>query len=247
MLSDGLVASELFGHEKGAFTGALQRHPGRFELADGGTIFLDDIQNLSMDLQAKLLRAVQEKKFERVGSTKTIMSDFRIIAASNQPLNIMVERGEFRSDLYYRLNVFPINIPPLRERTDDVAPLVRHFLERFNRKLGKHITKISSRDMRRLTDYPFPGNVRELEHIIERAVILSDGKSLVLPEIKKDVLYSSIDTQRQTLKDYERLYIIDTLEACKWRVSGPHGAARILDVKPTTLFAKMKRLGITRG
>lgn len=246
VLSDGLVASELFGHEKGAFTGALQRHPGRFELADGGTIFLDDIQNLSKAIQAKLLRAVQEKKFERVGSTQTITSDFRIIAASNQSLKAMVERGEFRSDLYYRLNVFPINIPPLRKRTDDIAPLVLHFLERFNRKLGKRIAKISSRDMRRLTGYPFPGNVRELEHIIERAVIISDGKSLVLPEIKKDVLYSSIISQRQTLKEYERLYITDTLEACKWRVSGPHGAAKVLDVKATTLFAKMKRLGITR-
>ena len=246
VLSDGLVASELFGHEKGAFTGAVQRHPGRFELADGGTIFLDDIQNISQDIQAKLLRAVQEKKFERVGSTKTIASDFRIIAASNQPLKELVERGDFRSDLYYRLNVFPIHVPPLCKRTDDIPPLVLHFLERFNRKFGKHIAKISSRDMARLLDYPFPGNVRELEHIIERAVILSEGKSLVLPEIKKDVLYSSVALKRQTLKEYERLYIVDILEACKWRVSGPHGAAKILDVKPTTLFAKMKRLGITR-
>ncbi len=246
VLSEGIVASELFGHEKGAFTGALQRHPGRFELADGGTIFLDDIQNLSMDIQAKLLRAVQEKKFERVGGTTTKASDFRIIAASNQPLKTLVERGQFRSDLYYRLNVFPILIPPLRERTDDIAPLVHHFVERFNRKLGKRITRVSSRDMGRLLKYPFPGNVRELEHIIERAAILSDGKSLVLPEIKKDMVFNPQTEKRLSLEEYTRLYLLDTLETCKWRVSGPHGAAKVLKVKPTTLFAKMKRLGISR-
>ena len=247
-LSEGLVASELFGHERGAFTGAVQSHPGRFGLADGGTIFLDDIQNISLEIQAKLLRAIQEKKFERVGGTKTVESDFRIIAASNQPLKEMVERGEFRSDLYYRLNVFPIHIPPLRERPEDIPLLALHFLELFKRKLGKNIRGISQKDMEWLIDYSWPGNVRELEHIIERAVILTDGEMLYLPESKKKKLpLGPLQTARETLKEHERLFIVKTLRECGWRVSGPYGAAKVLDVKTTTLFAKMKRLGIERG
>lgn len=245
-LSEGLVASELFGHERGAFTGAVNFHPGRFELADRGTIFLDDIQNISMEIQAKLLRAIQEKKFERVGGTSSIHSDFRIIAASNHPLSSLVEKGTFRSDLYYRLNVFPINIPPLRERPEDIPRLSLHFLEIFKRKMGKKIRGISRKDMQRLVDYHWPGNVRELEHIIERAVILTGGEMLFLPAISKHSHPPQLPEENKTLRDYEKEYILRILNECRWRVSGPNGAAKILDLKPTTLFAKMKRLGIDK-
>lgn len=246
-LSEGLVASELFGHERGAFTGAVNFHPGRFELANGGTIFLDDIQNIPMEIQAKLLRAIQEKKFERVGGTKSIHSDFRIIAASNHPLSNLVEKGAFRADLYYRLNVFPINIPPLRERPEDIPHLSLHFLEIFKRKMGKEIRGISHKDMQRLVDYHWPGNVRELEHIIERAVILTEGQMLGLPEISKHTAHHQSSEENKTLRDYEKAYIMKILNECRWRVSGPNGAAKILDLKPTTLFARMKRLGIKKN
>lgn len=245
-LAPELVASELFGHERGAFTGAVGRRLGRFELAHGGTLFLDDVDNLSPDIQARLLRALQEREFERVGGNQTIKSDFRIISATNQDPQKIVKEGRFRSDLYYRLNVFPIHIPPLRERREDIPLLAMHFLETFRTKMGKKIEGIPQSQMSRLSEYNWPGNVRELKHIIERAVVLSSGRTLTLPSLQA---FSNPDVHRRefpSLEDAERSYIVKVLEACNWKVSGKNGAAEVLRVKPTTLYSKMRRLGIER-
>ena len=245
-LSEGVIESELFGHEKGAFTGAVRARMGRFELAQGGTLFLDDIQNLSWDIQAKFFRVLEEKEFERVGGTHRFKADFRLIAATNRPLEDMVDERLFRADLYYRLNVFPIYVPPFRERQEDIPALAIHFLKTYNNNLGKDIQGISKRNMKRLMDYPWPGNVRELRHIIERAVILSEGKTLVLPSFQTYGREEGESSKDLTMEEMERSYIIKILEKCSWKVGGEGGAAQLLGLKPTTLHSKIKKLGIRR-
>jgi formate hydrogenlyase transcriptional activator len=241
----GLFESELFGHEKGAFTGALARRIGRFELADGGTIFLDEIGELPLDLQAKLLRVLQEGEFERVGGP-TIRTDVRVIAATNRDLEKAMAEGRFRVDLFYRLNVFPIQIPPLRERPEDIPLLVRHFVAKYGRKLGKAIDTISEPAMQRLGTYRWPGNARELENVIERAVIMSSGPRLDLGDGLAAPAAVPREARVPTLEELERDHIVAVLESTGWRVSGPRGTARILGLKPTTLEARMKKLGIKR-
>lgn len=242
----GLIESELFGHEKGAFTGALTKKMGRFEVADKGTIFLDEIGDLPLDLQSKLLRVLQEGEFERVGGTQTFKVKVRVIAATNRDLAQQSNAGQYRPDLYYRLNVFPIHLPPLRERESDIPLLVQYFVRKFAANFGKKIDRIPERMMTALQRYPWPGNIRELEHVIERAVILSEG-----PELEPIEWLSSSDgkagpAKTHTLQEAERQHIVDVLEQTSWRVSGPKGAAAVLGLKPTTLEAKMKKLGIER-
>jgi formate hydrogenlyase transcriptional activator len=245
-LPPGLTESEFFGHERGAFTGALSRKPGRFEMADGGTIFLDEISATSLDVQTKLLRVLQEGEFERIGGTRTIRVDVRVIAASNKDLLQAVEEGAFRADLYYRLNVFPIRLAPLRDRKEDIPLLVRHFAARCGPKVGKEIERISGEVMDSLLSYEWPGNVRELQNVVERAVILSEGSELLLGD-----WFRGAGTVRElaaegTLEEVQREHILKVLERTRWRVSGDRGAARILGLKPTTLESRMKRLGISR-
>lgn len=242
----GLIESELFGHEKGAFTGALTRKMGRFEVADKGTIFLDEIGELPLDLQSKLLRVLQEGEFERVGGTQTFKVNVRVIAATNRNLEQLSKTGGYRPDLYYRLNVFPIQLPALRERDGDIPLLAQYFVHKFATNLGKKIDRIPERMITALQRYPWPGNIRELEHVIERAVILSEG-----PELEPIDWLSPSDnktglTKTLTLEDMERQHITDVLEQTNWRVSGDKGAAAILGLKPTTLEARMKKLGIAR-
>ncbi|MFH1487502.1 MAG: sigma 54-interacting transcriptional regulator, partial [Pseudomonadota bacterium] len=242
-----LIPSELFGHERGAFTGAEKKRIGRLELAHEGTLFLDDVQNIPMDIQAKLLRAIEEKAFERVGGTEIIHSDFRLLAATNVPLEDMVEKGLFRSDLFYRLNVFPIQVKPLRERREDIPLLALHFLELYKKRFSKEqIRGISNTNMKRLMGYQWSGNVRELKHVIERAVILSEGRSLSLPSLLGHGKKDENPGGQLTMRDMERSHIVATLEKCGWKVSGDGGAAGSLDLKPQTLYSKMRRLGIHR-
>jgi len=245
-LPAGLIESELFGHEKGAFTGALARKLGRFELADRGTLFLDEIGDLPLDLQAKLLRALQEGQFERVGGAETLQVDVRVIAAANRDLEQAMQEGRFRPDLYYRLSVFPIRIPPLRERKGDLPLLVKYFVAKHGRKLGRRIETIPQAAMDALTTYPWPGNVRELENVIERAVILSPGAQLDLGEWRPASGVAPDARRPLTLEALERDHIVAVLELTGWRVSGEKGAARLLGLKPTTLEARMKKLGIRR-
>jgi PAS domain S-box-containing protein len=245
-LSTGLIESELFGHEKGAFTGAIARKQGRFELADQGTLFLDEVGELPLDLQAKLLRVIQEGEFERVGGTSKQKVDVRLIAATNRDLSRAVADGSFREDLYYRLNVFPLQVPPLRERGDDVDLLANFFVAKFNKTIGRHIEAISPQVLDALRSYSWPGNVRELEHVIERGVILHAGARLEagdwLPRASPLAARGGI----RTLEEVEREHIREALALTKWRVSGPRGAARLLGLKPTTLDARMRKLGIER-
>jgi PAS domain S-box-containing protein len=242
-LTPTLIEAELFGREKGAYTGAVTEQMGRFEIANGSTLFLDEIGELPLELQAKLLRVLQESEFERLGGTKTIKVDVRVIAATNRNLNKAVQDGSFREDLFYRLNVFPIFIPPLRERQEDIPPLVWSFIREFEVKMGKRIETIPQKTMDALQGYPWPGNVRELKNIIEHAMIITKDSKLEcdIPTI----VNSTLQTGR-TLRDIERKHIIDTLEMVRWRVSGKNGAAEILGLKPTTLEARMKKLGINR-
>ncbi|MDR4495865.1 MAG: sigma 54-interacting transcriptional regulator [Nitrospirales bacterium] len=242
----GLIESELFGHEKGAFTGALTKKVGRFELADKGTIFLDEIGELPLDLQAKLLRVLQEGEFERVGGTQTFKINVRVIAATNRDLEQLSRTGQYRSDLYYRLNVFPIHLPSLREREGDIPLLAQYFVRKCAANLGKRIDRIPESMMAALRQYAWPGNIRELEHIIERAVILTEGSSLEPIELSASGRAGSVSQAVMTLEERERLHIIDTLEQTGWRVSGKAGAAELLGLKPTTLEARMKKLGIAR-
>jgi formate hydrogenlyase transcriptional activator len=241
----GLLESELFGHEKGAFTGAVAQRIGRFELANRGTIFLDEVGEIQLDLQAKLLRVLQDQEFERLGSSRTIRVDVRLIAASNRNLERMVADGEFRGDLYYRLNVFPIVVPPLRERGEDIPTLVKFFTKRYARKFGKTITSISSKSMEGLCRYAWPGNVREIENFIERCVILSQGSTLEVPlgELKSFDIKAA---QAATLVEVERQHILRALEQSNWVISGPAGAASKLGMKRTSLQYKMQKLGIAR-
>jgi formate hydrogenlyase transcriptional activator len=245
----GLLESELFGHEKGAFTGAISPKVGRFELADKGTLFLDEAGDIPLELQPKLLRVLQEQEFERLGGTKTIKVDVRLVAATHRDLSAMVADGRFREDLYYRLNVFPVVLPPLRERRDDIPRLVRHFTQRFARRMGRRIETIPSAVMDALVHYPWPGNVRELQNIIERAVILSPGPSLQIPrgDLELAATQSAVPTDAAvTLSDVEREHIVSALRATGGVVGGPKGAAARLGMKRSLLYWKMKKLGISR-
>jgi formate hydrogenlyase transcriptional activator len=246
-----LLESELFGHERGAFTGAIAQKVGRFELADKGTLFLDEVGDIPPALQPKLLRVLQEQEFERLGSTKTHKVDVRLVAATNRDLIEMVNRGEFRSDLYYRLNVFPVLLPPLRERREDIPALVTHFVEVFGRRMGREIEHIPPETMSALSSYPWPGNIRELQNLIERAVILSNNGVLPnsLPAMGTQavtVASAAATTPVTTLKDSERTLIQRTLESVGWVIGGPKGAAAKLGLKRTTLIHKMQKLGISR-
>ena len=245
-LPANLIESELFGHEKGAFTGAVARKIGRFELADGGTIFLDEIGDLSLELQSKLLRVLQEGEFERVGNPQTTKVDVRIISATNRDLEKAIEDGSFREDLYYRLNVFPIQSPPLRERKEDIPILARHFIKKFAIRTGKKIETVPQKVMDALQGYHWPGNVRELENIIERAVIISTGKQLRIEDWLSKTVISSKVSRITTLAELEREHILEVLELTRWRVSGESGAAKVLGLKSTTLEARMKKLSIQR-
>ena len=245
-ISAGLVESELFGHEKGAFTGAVSRKVGRFELAGGGTIFLDEIGDLSLDLQVKLLRVLQEGEFERVGGSATIKVNVRVIAATHRDLQAAVEGGRFRADLFYRLNVFPIRTPPLRDRREDIPALVRYFVMKYTAKTGKRIDSVPKSVLDSLGAYPWPGNVRELANVLERSVIISRGNSLELGEWAAVPAESIAVSPDPGARDLSRERIIEALERTGWRVSGPRGAAHLLGLKPTTLEARMKRLGIAR-
>jgi transcriptional regulator with GAF, ATPase, and Fis domain len=243
-----LAASELFGHEKGAFTGAHGIHRGRFELADGGTIFLDEIGELSIPLQVKLLRVLQEGVFERLGGSRPIRSDFRVIAATNKNLVSEVEGGDFREDLYYRLNVFPVQIPPLRKRRGDIPLLARHFIGVYAGQMDKEI-RVTKTALGELEKYRWPGNVRELKHFIEKAVILCDGVDLEFPDIEKSLEAASLHRRRRfdSLANMEKAYIEEVLSATGGRVKGPGGAAAILEMQPSTLYYRMKKLGIDKG
>jgi formate hydrogenlyase transcriptional activator len=241
-----LLESELFGHEKGAFTGAIAQKIGRFEVADKGTLFLDEVGDIPPALQPKLLRVLQEQEFERLGSTRTHQVDVRLVAATHRDLTDMVRRGEFRNDLYFRLNVFPVLVPPLRERREDIPELVMHFVEKIGRRVGKKITRIPPATMSALTSYEWPGNIRELQNLLERAVILAnDG---VLPNPLQSGGRKSFITPLvpNTLSDAERAVILQTLDEVGWVVGGPKGAAVKLGVRRTTLIHKMKRLGICK-
>jgi formate hydrogenlyase transcriptional activator len=243
----GLLESELFGHERGAFTGAIATKVGRFELADGGTLFLDEVGDIPLELQSKLLRVLQEQEFERLGSTRTHKVNVRVVAATNQDLSDMVEKKEFRNDLYYRLNVFPLMIPPLRERREDIPVLVRYFTQKFARQLNRPIDRIPADTMDTLTAYAWPGNIRELENLVERAVILSTGLDLVVPLSELKASRATAHTaQVSTLESAEREHIIRALNATNWIIGGPAGAAVKLGMKRTTLQSKMQKLGVTR-
>jgi formate hydrogenlyase transcriptional activator len=242
----GLLEGELFGHEKGAFTGAVSQRIGRFELASGGTLFLDEIGDIPLELQPKLLRVLQENEFERLGSARTIHADVRLIAATNRDLSQMVKVGEFRADLYYRLNVFPIVMPPLRERREDIPLLVRYFVQQVARRMGKLITTIHSDTMESFVHYPWPGNIRELQNIIERAVILSPGQVLMVPAGELKTAMPAPGGNPQTLEEAERRHILQALHEANWVVGGAQGAAARLGMKRSTLQFRMQKLGIFR-
>jgi chemotaxis protein methyltransferase CheR len=245
-LTPTLVESELFGHEKGAFTGATARKIGRFELANGATIFLDEIGELPLELQSKLLRVIQEGEFERLGSSKTIMVDVRIIAATNRNLKMAVEQGGFREDLWYRLNVFPITVPPLRDRKEDIPVLIEHFVQRFSQKVGKKISSISPGSLRILQDYAWPGNVRELANVLERAVINTNGAVLRIVDHFEKPQVDALTQSDKTLEEMEKEYIIRILDSTGWRIDGRRGAAKILGLNPSTLRTRMAKLGIQK-
>ena len=245
-LPDSLIPSELFGHEKGAFTGAIRRKIGRFELANGGTLLLDEIGDLSPDVQVRFLRVLQTKEFERIGGDETIRSDFRLITATNRNLAKAVDDGDFRPDLYYRLNVFPIFVPPLRDRPEDIPMLSYYFLKIYSDKMGKTFEGIGNNDVNRLHKYDWPGNIRELENVIERGVILSRSPTYRVPPLADEERMRPAGMEFTSLAENERLHILSALEQTSWKVAGPGGAAELLKVKPTTLDFKMKKLGITR-
>jgi len=250
-LQADLIESELFGHEKGAFTGAYERKIGRFELADNGTLFLDEIGELPLLLQSKLLRVLQEGEFERLGNPNTIKVNVRIIAATNRNLEEAIAKKEFREDLFYRINVFPIYSPPLRERKEDIPLLVQHFVKKYQSKMGRDIKNIPESILKKLQEYDWPGNIRELENIVERALILSTGDTLEdgdwIPSSKLELASHSGKALPLKLLDMEKEHILTILKKTNWKVSGEKGAAKILGLNPTTLESKMKKLGIERG
>ena len=241
-----LLESELFGHERGAFTGAIAQKIGRFELADKGTLFLDEVGDMPPALQPKLLRVLQEQEFERLGSGRTHHVDVRIIAATNQNLSRMVNQGSFRMDLYYRLNVFPITLPPLRDRREDIPALVQHFASVVSRRIGRQIQRIPSETMVAFQCYSWPGNIRELQNLVERAVILAQDGVLPNPLLGVETTAFGSTSSAASSRDSERATILETLEQVGWVIGGPGGAAARLGCKRTTLIAKMKRLGISR-
>jgi len=239
-LPSGLVESELFGREKGAFTGALTRQIGRFEVADGSTLFLDEIGELSLELQAKLLRVLETGEFERLGSPRTIKVDVRLIAATHRDLAEEIREGRFREDLYYRLNVFPIRVPPLRDRAEDIPLLVWAFLEEFSSRMGKKITQVPRRTMDALQRHPWPGNVRELRNVVEHGAIITVGETLRIPVLDE----AAPAAPAMTLAEVEREHILRRLESTGWHIKGPKGAAAQLGLNPATLYSRMKKLGI---
>jgi formate hydrogenlyase transcriptional activator len=245
----GLLESELFGHERGAFTGAVAQRIGRFELAHRGTVFLDEIGEIPLELQPKLLRVLQEREFERLGSSRTLTSDARLIAATNRDLMAMVEERTFRADLFYRLNVFPVEVPPLRDRQDDIPLLVRHFVQQFSRRMGKVVDTIPTETMNSLVRYHWPGNIRELQNLVERAVILSTGPVLRVPidDLHLPPAPPAANRKAGTLEEAERRHILEALNAADWVISGPKGAATTLGLKRSTLQARMEKLGIRRA
>jgi formate hydrogenlyase transcriptional activator len=255
----GLLESEMFGHERGAFTGAIAQRVGRFELAHRGTMFLDEVGEIPLELQPKLLRVLQEREFERLGSTKTLRSDARLIAATNRDLETLVGEQKFRSDLYYRLNVFPVRVPALRERPEDIPLLVRHFVQQYSRQMSKVVDTIAADTMATLVKYPWPGNIRELQNVIERAVILAKGPLLTVPGHDLHIsngssggssgtsaasIHGSPRNMREALDDTERKQIVEALEQTNWTVAGPNGAAAKLGMKRSTLQSRMQKLGI---
>jgi two-component system NtrC family response regulator len=246
-IPENLLESELFGHERGAFTGAIQQKVGRFELAHQGTLFLDEVGDLPLELQPKLLRAIQEREFERLGSNRTIHVDVRLIAATHRDLAAMVAEGSFRSDLFYRFNVFPIRVPPLRERKEDIPSLVRHFTQKFALAMGRRIERIPTTTMEALVHWPWPGNIRELQNLVERSVILSPGAELRVPLAELQGAPEPGDAgPAKSLEDVEREHILQVLEQSRWVLSGPSGAAARLGIKRTTLINRLKKLGISR-
>lgn len=244
----GLLESEFFGHEKGAFTGAIDRRIGRFELAHQGTIFLDEVEDIPLELQSKLLRVLQEQEFERLGSSRTVRVDVRVVAATNSDLSLLVEEKKFRSDLYYRLNIFPITVPPLRERPEDIALLVHFFAQKFAQQMKKSIDSVPKETMAALTNYHWPGNVRELQNLVERGVILSRGTTLDLPlaELKQSTKVTNHANGATSLEKVEREHILRILSESNWVIGGPNGAAARLGLNRTTLNHRMRKLGITR-
>jgi len=240
-----LIESELFGHEKGSFTGAFERKIGRFELADKGTIFLDEIGDLPIETQVKLLRVLQDGEFERLGNPNTIQVNVRVIAATNRDLERSILDGNFREDLYYRLNVFPIKIPTLKERKDDIPILVNHFIKKYSAKIGKKVDIVPVKVIRTLQSYNWPGNIRELENVIERAIIVNQGNKLQLGEWAPKE-HVKREKSNRTLEDIQRQHILDVLKLTHWQVSGDKGAAKVLAINPNTLVSKMKKLNIHR-
>jgi formate hydrogenlyase transcriptional activator len=244
-IPSGLLESELFGHEKGAFTGAIVRKAGRFEVADKGTLFLDEVGDIPLEVQPKLLRVLQEHEFERLGSVRTQQADVRIVAATHRDLRQMVEDGEFRSDLFYRLHVFPLTVPPLRDRREDIPLLVRHYVDKYSRRMNRSIDTIPSQAMEVITNYSWPGNVRELQNFIERAVIVSPGSALRPPlaELKQAGVRSH-NRELSTLEEVEREYVLRAIRESNWVIGGPNGAAARLGVKRTTLAYRIRKLNI---
>jgi formate hydrogenlyase transcriptional activator len=240
----GLIESELFGHERGAFTGALTQRIGRFEMANGGTLFLDEIGDLALDLQVKLLRVLQEQEFERLGGARSIRVNVRLVAATNRDLVQMVKDKQFRADLYYRLSVFPVSLPPLRDRAEDIPALVRHFVAKYSERMDKVIEAIPSETMEAIVAYDWPGNIRQLQNFVEYGVIVSEGPVFRPPVSQLHVETNILPKSRKTLEDATRDHILQTLEETKWVVGGRHGAAARLGVARTTLLSKMQRLGI---
>jgi formate hydrogenlyase transcriptional activator len=245
-IPSGLLESELFGHEKGAFTGAVMRKPGRFEVADKGTLFLDEVGDIPLELQSKLLRVLQEREFERLGSTRTQQVDVRVIAATHRDLKQMVEEGTFRSDLYYRLHVFPIPVPPLRDRREDIPLIVRHFVGKYAKRMNRCIETIPAKTLEVFASYSWPGNIRELQNLIERAVILSPGTSLCAPleELKQEMTTPVSSTNLSTLEEVEREHVLRALRESNWVTGGPNGAAARLGMKRTTLAYRIRKLKI---
>jgi transcriptional regulator with GAF, ATPase, and Fis domain len=249
VLPASLIESELFGHEKGAFTGAIDKRIGKFELANNSTLFLDEIGELPLEAQAKLLRVIQERELERLGGKQTIKIDVRLIAATNRNLEEEVKAGRFRSDLYFRLNVFPINLPPLRDRPEDIEPLTHFFVQKHSRNTGRKIRKIAPKVIQQLRSYTWPGNVRELEHLLERSILLTTDSILQDVYIPRNMGTETQDEAQllnRSLEEVERSYIIEALKRCAGKISGAGGAAEILNIPGNTLHSKMKKLGISK-